>query len=105
MYRLHDSEPPVDTPLHVSHRDTKHHLVSAASHCPAPETCKETPSLINRHCHQLTDMRPTHRTRDREAGRMGIEHEIEEGPAGRRPTRRPREAKLGVDWARPVAAP
>ncbi|GHB75635.1 hypothetical protein GCM10010377_77550 [Streptomyces viridiviolaceus] len=36
------------------------------------------------------------RAGDREAGRMGLQHQIEKGPAGRRPARRSAEAGSGV---------
>lgn len=57
------SEPPADAPPHASRQGAKNHLVPAASHRHKSETCKNTPYLINRHHHQPTDMKTTHRTR------------------------------------------
>lgn len=44
-------------------RGARHHPVSVASHRYKPENCKNTPYLNSRHCHQLTDMKATHRSR------------------------------------------
>lgn len=43
-------------------RGVRRHPVSVASHRHKPEPCKNTPYLNSRHCHQVTDMKPTHRT-------------------------------------------
>lgn len=56
-------------------RTQKNHPVPAASHPHQPETCKNTPYLINRHCHQLTDTKPTHRNQGPGRGVRTLEPE------------------------------
>ncbi|WP_327258296.1 hypothetical protein [Streptomyces sp. NBC_01240] len=59
-------KPSGDAPPHDSRRVAKYHPVSAASHRHSATTTRNTPLLINRHCHAPTDMKPTDRTRERQ---------------------------------------
>lgn len=75
MYRLNDSEPPLDAP------STSAAKAKCTASCQRPaiarglrpaRTRKDTHCLIDRHCCQLTDLKQTHRSQNRVSDPAGI---------------------------------